>query len=72
MPYDYHSRVLCPLCEGGEMRAVSASLARCSGCVETMEHGLYKAMLAIRSLPESAYADASKGGNRRRHGARSD
>ena len=61
MPYDYHSRVLCPLCEGGEMRAVIASLARCSGCAQTMEHGLYEAMLQIRSLPQTACAEASRG-----------
>ena len=41
MAYDYYRRVLCPFCEGGEMRAVNASLARCSGCAETMDHGLY-------------------------------
>jgi len=69
--YDYYCRrVLCPSCEGGEMRAVNASLARCSGCAETMEHGLYEAMLQIRSLPQTAYAEASRGGNPR--GARSD
>ena len=73
MPYDYHSRVLCPLCEAGEMRAVNASLARCSGCAQTMEHGLYEAMLQIRSLPQTAYAEASsRGDNWRRRGARND
>ncbi len=72
MAYDYYSSVLCPFCEGGEMRAVNASLARCSGCEETMDHGLYEAMLQIRSLPQTAYTEASKGGNLRRRGARSD
>ncbi len=72
MPYDYHSRVLCPLCEGGEMRAVNASLARCSGCAQTMDHGLYEAMLQIRSLPQTAYAEAFRGGTPRRGRARSD
>jgi hypothetical protein len=61
MPYDYYSRVLCPLCEVGEMRAVNASMARCSRCDETMEHGLFDAMLQIRSLPQTAYAEASRG-----------
>ena len=69
MPYDYYRRVLCPLCEGGEMRAVTASLARCSGCAETMNQGLYEAMLQIRSLPQTAYAEASRRGNPRRRGA---
>ncbi len=32
MIYDYYRRVLCPLCESDEMRAVNSSLARCSGC----------------------------------------
>ncbi len=72
MAYDYYSRVLCPLCEAGEMRAVNASLARCSGCAETMDYGLYEAMLRIRSLPQTAYSETSKTGNPRRGGARSD
>ena len=71
MVYDYYSRVLCPFCEGSEMRAVNASLARCSGCAETMDHGLYEAMLQIRSLPQTAYVEASRRGNPRRRGARS-
>ena len=60
------------MCEAGEMRAVNASLARCSGCAETMDHGLYEAMLRIRSLPQTAYAEAPRTGNARRRGARSD
>lgn len=36
MAYDHYGRSLCPLCEAGEMRAVNASLARCSGCQDTM------------------------------------
>jgi ribosomal protein L37AE/L43A len=72
MVYDYYSRVLCPFCEGGEMRAVNASLARCSGCQDTMDHGLYEAMLQIRSLPQTAYAEASRRVDPRRRGARSD
>ena len=72
MAYDHYSRLLCPLCEAGEMRAVNASLACCSGCAETMDHGLYEAMLRIRSLPQTAHTEASRGGNRRRRGARID
>ena len=70
MPYDYYSRVLCPLCEGGEMRAVNASLARCSRCGDSMGHDLYETMLQIRSLPQTAYAEASRRGDPRRRGAR--
>ena len=58
MPYDYYSRVLCPLCEGGEMRAVNASLARCSRCGDSMDHDLYDTLLAIRALPEVGDAQA--------------
>ena len=68
--HDYYRRVLCPFCEGGETRAVNASLARCSGCAETMDHGLYEAMLRIRSLPQAAYVEAFRTGTPRRHGAR--
>ena len=70
MPYDYHSRVLCPLCEGGEMRAVNASLARCSRCREPMSHDLFEALLAIRALPEvrDAQAPMSADRGRRRRG----
>ncbi len=45
-------------------RAVNAALARCLGCAETMDHGLYEAMLWIRSLPQTAFAGASRGGAR--------
>ncbi len=72
MAYDYYRRVLCPFCEGGEMRAVNASLARCSGCAETMDHGLYETMLQIRSLPQTAYTEVTRGGNPRGRGTRSD
>jgi len=72
MPYDYYRRVLCPFCEGGEMRAGNASLTRCSGCAETMYHGLVEAMLQIRSLPQTAYLEASRRGDPRRRGARND
>ncbi len=72
MAYDYYQRVLCPFCEGGEMRAVNASLARCSGCAETMDHGLYETMLQIRSLPQTAYTEVTRGGNPRGRGTRSD
>ena len=53
MTYDYYRRVLCPLCESGEMRAVNSSLARCNGCDGTMSHSFYDAMHQIRSLPET-------------------
>jgi ribosomal protein L37AE/L43A len=53
MDYDYYRRVLCPLCEVGQMRAVNAALARCSGCEETMSQGFYEALLRIRGLPEA-------------------
>ncbi len=46
------------------MGAVNAVLARCSGCAETMDYSLYEAMLWIRSLPQTAYAGASRGGAR--------
>ncbi len=52
MPYDYYSRVLCPWCRAGEMRAVNAALARCSRCGDSMGHDLFEALLAIRALPE--------------------
>ena len=70
MPYDYHSRVLRPLCEGGEMRAVNASLARCSRCGDSMDHDLYDTLLAIRALPEvgDAQAPTSADRGRRRRG----
>ena len=68
MPYHYYSRVLCPLCEGGEMRAVNASLARCSRCDETMDHDLYEALLAIRALPETGDAQAPTSADRRGRG----
>ena len=58
MVYDYYSRVLCPFCEGSEMRAVNASLARCSGCQDTMGHGLFDALLRIRSLREVGSKEA--------------
>ncbi len=70
MPYDYYSRVLCPLCEGGEMRAVNASLARCSRCGDSMGHDLYETLLAIRSLPEIGDTQALSSAARGRHGAR--
>jgi ribosomal protein L37AE/L43A len=53
MAYDYYHRVLCPFCEGGEMRAVNAALARCSGCDETMSHGFFDDLLLIRALSGS-------------------
>jgi hypothetical protein len=53
MAYDYYRRVICPLCEGGEMRDVNSALARCSGCEETMSHGYFEALLLIRALPEA-------------------
>jgi len=58
MSYDYYRRVLCPLCDAGEMRAVNASLARCSGCQDTMGHDLFDALLWIRSLPEVGAEEA--------------
>ncbi len=66
MPYDYYRRVLCPFCEGGEMRAVNAEMARCSACDEAMDHGLYGALLSIRSPPESGDAEAPTDADRRR------
>jgi hypothetical protein len=42
MAYDYYRRVLCPLCEGAELRGVNATLARCSGCDQTMSHGFFE------------------------------
>lgn len=58
MSYDYYRRVLCPWCEAGEMRAVNVSLARCSGCQDTMGHGFFDALLRIRSLPEVGSREA--------------
>ena len=60
------------MCEAGEMRAVNASLARCSGCDETMGHGLYEAMLQIRSLPEVQRGEAPRKGAPYRRGRKSD
>jgi hypothetical protein len=51
MAYDYYQRVLCPFCEGGEMRAVNSALARCLGCDETMSQGFFDALLRIRPIP---------------------
>ena len=67
MDYDHYSRLLCPLCEAGEMRAVNVSLARCSGCAETMDHGLYDELLRIRALPETG--DVQAPASNRRAGA---
>ncbi len=53
MTYDYYSRVLCPFCGSGEMRAVNASLARCTECRETMSHQFFDTFLEIRSLTEA-------------------
>ncbi len=64
MAYDYYRRVLWPFCGAGEMRAVNASLARCSGCAETMDHGLYDDLLLIRALPEIGDVQAPARGER--------
>lgn len=66
--YDYYQRVLCPFCGAGEMRAVNAELARCSGCKEAMDHGLYDDMLRIRALPETGDAQAPTRGQARGSG----
>jgi ribosomal protein L37AE/L43A len=63
MAYDYYSRVLCPFCEAGEMRAVNASVARCSGCEDTMGHGFFDALLRIRALPQAEGTEAPRRGN---------
>jgi tRNA(Ile2) C34 agmatinyltransferase TiaS len=65
MTYDYYRRVLCPFCEGGEMRAVNASLARCSRCKEAMDHELFEVLLRIRALPESGDVQAPTRGDQR-------
>ena len=72
MSYDYYRRVLCPLCEAGEMRAVNASLARCSGCQDTMGHDLFDALLWIRSLPEVGSKEAPARSDPHRPGPGSD
>ena len=73
MAYDYYRRVLCPFCEAGEMRAVNASLARCSGCEQTMSHAFFDDLLRIRSLPEAGgTGGASRRGDPYRRGAGSD
>jgi hypothetical protein len=43
------------------MRAVSACLAHCSGCQDTMSHGFYDVLLRIRALPEAEGTEASGG-----------
>ena len=53
MTYDYYRRVLCPFCGSGEMRAVNASLARCTECRETMSHQFFDTFREIRSLTEA-------------------
>ncbi len=58
MAYDYYRRVPCPFCEGGEMRAVNAALAPCSGWNETMSHGFFDDLLLIRALPEADDSEA--------------
>jgi hypothetical protein len=58
MANDYYRRVLCPFCEGGEMCAVNATLAHCSGCDETMSHGFFDDLLLIRALPEADDSEA--------------
>ncbi len=63
MTYDYYRRVLCPFCEAGEMRAVNASLARCSRCHDTMSHAFFDALLRIRALPEAEGHGVSRRGN---------
>jgi hypothetical protein len=72
MAYDYYQRVLCPFCQAGEMRAVNASLARCSVCDETMGHDFFDALLRIRSLPETEGTEVSRKGNPHRRGSGSD
>lgn len=72
MAYDYYHRVLCPFCEAGQMRAVNASLARCSGCRDTMSHPFFDALLRIRALPEAEVTEASRRGNPYRGGSGSD
>ena len=66
MAYDYYLRVLCPFCEAGQMRAVNASLARCSGCRDTRSHPFFDA------LPEAEVTEASRRGNPYRGGSGSD
>ena len=68
MPYDYYSRVLCPWCRAGEMRAVNAALARCSRCGDSMGHDLFETLLAIRALPEIGDTQAPTSADRGGHG----
>jgi hypothetical protein len=62
MVYDYYSRVLCPFCEGERDARRQRLPGPLLGVQETMDHGLYEAMLQIRSLPQTAYAEASRRG----------
>jgi hypothetical protein len=65
--------VLCPFSEAGELRALNASLARCSGCQDTISHAFFDALLRIRSLSEAEGTEASRRGNPyRRHGSGND
>jgi ribosomal protein L37AE/L43A len=72
MAYDYYRRALCPFCGAGEMRAVNACLARCSGCQDTMSHGFYEDLLRIRALPEAEGTEVPRGGDLHRRGSQSD
>ena len=72
MAYDYYRRVLCPFCEGGEMRAVNAALAHCSGCDETISHGFFDDLLLIRALSEADDSEAFGSGTTHRGRSGSD
>ena len=52
MASGYRTRVACPFCGSGEMRA-NPALARCSECGTALDHGFYRTLLQIRSLAET-------------------
>lgn len=52
MVRDYYHRVLCLSCGSGELRAVNASLARCTRCGYAIDHDCYESLLQIRALAD--------------------
>jgi ribosomal protein L37AE/L43A len=67
MSSEYRSRVACPFCESGEMRAVNASLARCSSCATAMDHGFFRTLLQIRALADTEGEHACQCGHSEIH-----
>ena len=49
--YQHHNS--CPFCGCGEVSMINSSLARCTGCEETMSYGFVTTLRQIRKLPNA-------------------